>query len=120
MVERIIKQERVHYAFYRSQAERLLRESAIARHAVRWVMTNLFRAVGEGVKSAEDVDQLALFLFDGPEGRQAVRSIDEGIGRLPGLEGVNLLERLLDRAESRFGVPSPMEFPARLKPAVAV
>lgn len=120
MVERIIKQERVHYAFYRSQAERLLRESAIARQAVRWVMTNRFRAVGEGVKSAEDVDQLALFLFDGPEGRQAVRSIDEGIGRLPGLEGVNLLERLLDRAESRFGVPSPMEFPAWLKPAVAV
>lgn len=120
MVERIIKQERVHYAFYRSQAERLLRESGITRQAVRWVMTKRFRAVGEGVKSAEDVDRLALFLFDGPEGRQAVRSIDEGIGRLPGLEGVNLLERLLDRAESRFGVPSSMEFPARLQPAVAV
>jgi len=110
MVARIIKQERVHYAFYRSQAERLMRDSEVTRRAVRWVMTKRFRAVGEGVKSAEDVDHLALFLFGGPDGRTAVRSIDDGIGRLPGLDGVNLLERLLDRAESRFGVPSTRGF----------
>jgi len=110
MVQRIIKQERVHYAFYRSQAERLMRDSEVTRRAVRWVMTKRFRAVGEGVKSAEEVDRLAFFLFGGPDGRTAVRSIDEGIGRLPGLDGVNLLERLLDRAESRFGVPSTHDF----------
>ncbi|MFZ0216183.1 MAG: hypothetical protein WAM30_09635 [Candidatus Dormiibacterota bacterium] len=104
IVERIIKQERVHFAFYRSQAERLLEESEIARRAVRWVMTRRFRAVGEGVKSAEDVDNLAMFLFSGADGREATRTIDQSIGRLPGLQGVNLLERLLDRAEGRFGV----------------
>lgn len=120
MVERIIKQERVHYAFYRSQAERLMRDSEITRQAVRWVMTKRFKAVGEGVKSAEDVDRLALFLFGGADGRQAVRAIDEGIGRLPGMEGVNLLERLLDRAEGRFEVPSTAHLPSGFEPAIAV
>lgn len=120
MVERIIKQERMHYAFYRSQAERLMRDSEVTRRAVRWVMTKRFRAVGEGVKSSEEVDRLALFLFGGPGGREAVRSIDEGIGRLPGMAGVNLLERLLDRAEAHFGAPSTVDFQPRLDPAIAV
>lgn len=120
LLERIIKQERVHYAFYRSQAERLLQESEVTRQAVRWVMTKRFRAVGEGVKSPDEVDRLALFLFDGPDGRRAVRSIDEGIGRLPGLNGVNLLERLLDRAEGRFGIRTTAVRPSWLESAIAV
>lgn len=120
MVERIIKQERVHYAFYRSQAERLMRDSEVTRRAVRWVMTKRFRAVGEGVKSPEDVDRLALFLFGGREGREAVRSIDEEIGRLPGLQGVNLLERLLDRAEGRLEMPGTIDLRSSPAPAMAV
>ncbi|MGH7918662.1 MAG: ferritin-like domain-containing protein, partial [Candidatus Dormibacteraceae bacterium] len=95
IVERIIKQERVHYAFYRSQAEKLMLESAQARAAVRWVMSRRFRAVGEGVKSAEEVDRLAMFLFSGGDGREAVRTIDRSINRLPGLQGIPLLERVL-------------------------
>ncbi|MGH7920500.1 MAG: ferritin-like domain-containing protein, partial [Candidatus Dormibacteraceae bacterium] len=106
MVQRIIKQERMHYAFYRSQAERLMLDSAPARAAVRYVMTNRFRAVGEGIKSVEDVNLLAAFLFGGEDGRAAVRAIDVAIARLPGMHGVNLLERLLDRAETDLGLPS--------------
>lgn len=110
IVERIIKQERVHFAFYRSQAERLLSGSAIARRAVRWMMQHRFKAVGEGVKKSEEVDRLAMFLFDGEDGRQAVQGIDASIGRLPGLHGVNLMERVLDRAQRRFGAPTRSGF----------
>ncbi|HEX6509147.1 MAG TPA: ferritin-like domain-containing protein [Chloroflexota bacterium] len=99
ILERIIKQERVHFAFYRSQAHRLLAESRTARRANRWIMERRFKAVGEGVKPAEDVDRLALYLFDGEDGREAVRRIDRAAQRLPGLNGVRLLERVLDRAE---------------------
>jgi hypothetical protein len=111
ILERIIKQERVHFAFYRSHAERLLESSALARSAVRHVMQRRFRAVGEGVKTAAEVDALAMFLFDGPDGRQATQRIDAAAQALPGLEGVNLLERLLDRAERRFAAaPGPARF----------
>ncbi|MGH7869591.1 MAG: ferritin-like domain-containing protein [Candidatus Dormibacteraceae bacterium] len=106
ILERIIKQERVHYAFYRSQAESFLAESKAARKMVRWIMDKRFRVVGEGVKKPVEVDQMALFLFSGSEGREAVRRIDNTIRRLPGMSGINLLERVLDRAEKRFGVPS--------------
>jgi rubrerythrin len=113
IIERIIKQERIHFAFYRSQAERLLTDSAIARRSVRWVMQHRFRTVGEGVKTSEEVDRLAMFLFDGDDGRRAVQAIDASIGRLPGLTGVNLLERVLDRAQRRLGAPSGPGFGGR-------
>jgi hypothetical protein len=58
--------------------------------------------VGAGVKSAEEVDALAIYLFgDGPEGRAGIRSIDATFDELPGLDGLTLFEDVLDRALER-------------------
>jgi hypothetical protein len=112
VLDRIVKQERIHFAFYRSQAERFLRDSASARGATRWFIDKRFRVVGEGVKTPAEVDQLALYLFDGDDGREAVRAIDAQIGSLPGLSGMNVMERLLDRAVARKGsIPTSMPDP---------
>ncbi|MGH7777724.1 MAG: hypothetical protein ACREPI_11190, partial [Candidatus Dormibacterales bacterium] len=46
-----IKQERVHFAFYHSQAERLLEESAAARRAHRFVRELRFEHVADDVRS---------------------------------------------------------------------
>jgi rubrerythrin len=101
VVGRIIKQERVHYAFYKAQATRYLVDSATARGVTRWFMQKRFVVVGEGVKTPDEVDQLALYLFEGEDGREAARRIDHAASELPGLAGINLLERVIDRAEAR-------------------
>lgn len=107
ILERIIKQERTHYAFYRSMAEQLLAESGAARRLNRWFMDQRFVAVGEGVKTRDEVNRLALYLFDGEDGRAATRRIDQEAARLPGLEGINLLERIRDRAYDETGQADP-------------
>ena len=67
---------------------------------------NLWTPVGAGVKSQEEVDALALYLFgDGPEGREAIRELDATIADIPGLEGLHLLEGVLDDALERPRVP---------------
>ena len=103
ILDRIIKQERTHYAFYRSMAYELLASSPSARVATRWFMRNRFVAVGEGVKTDSEVDQLALFLFDGEDGLVAAREIDRAVNSLPGLAGVGVLERIRGRAIERTG-----------------
>ena len=64
--------------------------------------THLWTPVGAGVKTEEEVDALALYLFgDGPEGRDQIREIDQTIAGVPGLEGMHLLEDYLDGALRR-------------------
>ena len=123
ILERIIKQERTHYAFYRSQAEKLLRQSAAARGATRWFLQKRFRAVGEGVKTVDQVNQLAIDLFSGADGREAVRIIDQEVSRLPGLGGLHVMERILDRACEMTGAAelvSAAQSPAAIELRVPV
>jgi hypothetical protein len=69
---------------------------------VRWVLQRFWTPVGAGVKSDEEVDALALYLFgDSPEGREGSREIDRTIAEIPGLEGLTLLEDYLDAALAR-------------------
>src|ERR1700674_2466350 len=57
--------------------------------------------VGKGVKTQEEVDALALYLFDDDEGEEELLAIDEKIGRLPGLTGIKLMSRALYSARDR-------------------
>jgi hypothetical protein len=102
MLKRVIQDERRHFAFYRAQAKARMQRSPATRRIVRWVLENLWTPVGAGVKSEEEVDALALYLFgDSPEGREQIRGIDQTIAAIPGLEGLRLLERYLEAAERR-------------------
>lgn len=118
VLDRIIKQERTHFAFYRSQAERFLSQSPAARGTTRWFLDKRFKAVGESVKTAAEVDALALYLFDGDDGREAVRAIDAQVSALPGLAGINVMERVLDRALRRTGRPAEVREPVSVSPGV--
>ena len=103
MLRRVIQDERRHFAFYRAQGRRGSRRAP--RHAgrlVRWVFENFWTPVGAGVKSQEEVDALALYLFgDDDEGREMIREIDATVAEIPGLEGLTLLEDVLDDALER-------------------
>jgi rubrerythrin len=102
MLDRIIQDERRHFAFYRAQAKARMTANPKAGKVVRWALQAFWTPVGAGVKSQEEVDALALYLFgDSPEGRAAMREIDRTVAELPGLEGLTLLEDLLDSALDR-------------------
>lgn len=108
LLRKVIRDERRHFAFYRAQAKARMQRSRTARRMVRWVLAHLWTPVGAGVKTEEEVDALALYLFgDGPEGRDQIREIDQTIAGVPGLEGMHLLEDYLDgalmRADERPG-----------------
>jgi len=99
LLRRIVRQERRHYAYYRWQAQRHLERSARTRRWTRRFLDRTFGAVGEGVKTQAEIDDLVLHLFSGDDGRQVARRIDAEISRLPGFQGAYLAERTLDRAE---------------------
>jgi rubrerythrin len=102
LLRKVIRDERRHFAFYRAQAKARMQRSRTARRMVRWVLAHLWTPVGAGVKTEEEVDALALYLFgDGPEGRDQIREIDQAIAGVPGLEGMHLLEDYLDGALRR-------------------
>jgi hypothetical protein len=103
MLRLIIEDERRHFAFYRAQAKaRLALASPRSRRFIRRVFETVWTPVGAGVKSQAEVDALVIYLFgDSPEGREAMRGIDRTVGELPGLEGLTLLEDVLDAAVAR-------------------
>ena len=58
--------------------------------------------MGAGVKSQEEVDALVLYLFGyDDQGREMVRELDATVAEIPGLEGLRLLEDVLDEALAR-------------------
>jgi hypothetical protein len=102
LLRKVIQDERRHFAFYRAQAKARMEGSRTARVLVRWVLMHLWTPVGAGVKSEQEVDALALYLFgDSDEGRGQIRGIDQTIAAVPGLEGLTLLEDYLAAALKR-------------------
>lgn len=102
LLTRIMRDERRHYAFYYREAGERLADPKTA-----WMTSTLirrfFEPVGADIRSLDDVDAVALMLFDDEEGMAVVRSVDSRIGALPGLEGFRGLEDSLQRSRERFG-----------------
>ena len=112
ILDRVIKQERTHFAFYRSMSEQLLGESATARAVTRAYYQAKPRVVGEGVKNEAEIDQLAAYLFDGEDGLEAARSVDRQVALLPGLKGFDMLEKVRTRA---LGRPTALDLGGTLR-----
>lgn len=93
LVRRIMRQEGRHIDFYASQAQRRLAASRRARRITRFALQRLWGPVGSGVMPATETRHLAAFLMSGPDGLATVRRIDRRVDRLPGLGGLQLLER---------------------------
>ncbi|MFI5281870.1 MAG: ferritin-like domain-containing protein [Candidatus Dormibacterales bacterium] len=98
---RIIKDERRHFAFYFNSAREWLTDNRKAQRVDRWMLDRVWKPVGQGVKTQEEVDALALYLFDDADGEIELAAIDEKIGKLPGLAGIKLLSKSLQEARER-------------------
>lgn len=101
LLRRIIKQETRHVAFYNSQARARLQASPRARTLTRLALRYAWKPVGSGVMPDDEVRFMLAYLMGGPEGRSAAQKVDQKIDSLPGLDGLGLVQRALDR----HGVP---------------
>jgi rubrerythrin len=114
LLERIIKDERRHFAFYRAQARMRLAASRQARKVTRWAMKHLWAPVGTGVRPQSETDFVVSYLFGDDDGLGAAREMDRTIQELPGMAGVRLAEIARDAALSRMRrtiVPSRSALP---------
>ncbi len=101
LLSRIVKDERRHFAFYYNSAREWLEGNRAAQRIDRFMLDRVWVPVGQGVKSQEEVDALALYLFDDEQGLEDLLKIDEKIGKLPGLGGIRLLSKSLEAAKRR-------------------
>jgi hypothetical protein len=101
LLGRIIKDERRHFAFYYNSAKEWLTGNAAAQRMDRWMLDRFWVPVGQGVKKLEEVDALALYLFNDEQGEEELLALDEKIGKLPGLGGIKLMSRALYAARER-------------------
>ncbi|HLQ35672.1 MAG TPA: ferritin-like domain-containing protein [Chloroflexota bacterium] len=101
LLSRIIKDERRHFAFYFNSSKEWLTGNRKAQRVDRWMLDRVWVPVGQGVKTQEEVDALALYLFDDEQGEAELLGIDEKIGRLPGLSGIKLMSKALYSARER-------------------
>lgn len=121
LLRRIMRQEGRHIDFYATEARNRLADSQAARRATRAALRRWWAPVGSGVMPDAEVRFLSGHLFSGPDGLAAARRIDRQVARLPGLDGLALVEGHLHRhrlagatttGASSEGPPSPQARPA--------
>jgi hypothetical protein len=103
LLERVIKDERRHFAFYRAQAKLRLTRSRSARRITRWGMEHLWAPVGTGVRPQSETDFVVAYLFGDEEGMATARAMDASMSELPGLEGITLAQDSVHDAIQRIG-----------------
>jgi hypothetical protein len=100
LLRRIMRQEGRHIDFYALGARQRLAASATARRLTRFALRRYWAPVGTGVMPDPEVKFLADHLFGDAEGIAAAQRIDRAVGRLPGLEGLRLVESAVDDRSS--------------------
>jgi hypothetical protein len=92
ILERIIKDERRHFAFYYNQARRRLREPA-AQKLTSFLLRRFWTPVGVSVRGDPSMRRVCGFLFPDDGGLRDLGSVDAMTRRLPGLGWFNLARR---------------------------
>lgn len=101
LLARIIKDERRHYAFYRTQAELRLAKSRRARRVTHWAIKHLWAPVGTGVRPQEETDFVIAYLFGDENGLAKAREMDATLESIPGMKGLHLYESAAREAIAR-------------------
>jgi hypothetical protein len=97
LLKRIAAQETKHVAFYASQARDRLVNSKKAQVIARFALNRFWSPVGSGISPDAEVTHVMGHLFAGAEGRKIIRDIDSHIAKLPGMEGLTIVENALNK-----------------------
>jgi hypothetical protein len=104
LLQAVIKDERRHFAFYRSQARMRLARSKQARSITRWAMQHLWAPVGTGVRPQVETDHVVLSLFGDADGVVATKEMQSTMAELPGLAGTTFFVDASRASAGRAGV----------------
>ncbi len=99
----VIKDERRHYAFYRNQARLRLERSSQGRKVTRWAMDHVWAPVGTGVRPQAETDFVVAYLMGDEDGMRTAAEMDAEYSKLPGLEGLTLVQDATREAVERIG-----------------
>ena len=99
LCHRIAKDERRHFAFYYKMAERLLAAPA-AQRLSRFLLERWWQPVGMGVHAEEHVHFMVDWFYGDADGRETYEKMDATIDKLPGLTGMHLYARAVNRARA--------------------
>lgn len=117
LLKRIAKQESRHIAFYATEARERLARSRTARLATRFALKTRWSPVGSGVMPLAETDFLLGFLMGGSTGENYADRIDSHVDKLPGLDGLHLVQNALEKILARGVIAERV---ARLRaPAIA-
>lgn len=97
LLQRIMRQETRHVAFYTTQARERLARSRKARALTRLALRLRWEPVGTGVMPRAETRHLLRFLMGGPDGADTIAHLDNKIDHLPGLNGLHLIRRAAHR-----------------------
>jgi hypothetical protein len=97
LLQRIAKQEARHVAFYATQARDRLASSKKAQVLARFALKNAWGPVGSSVMEPAEVTHVMSHIFAGPDGLREIRKLDEHISRMPGLDGLTIVETALKK-----------------------
>ncbi len=107
LCRRIAVQERKHYAFYYSQAEKRL-TSPFAQKIARFALNRFWEPVGTGVSGAEKLGLISTYLFGDEEGFAEIKRAEAKIAELPGLssfcEPTKQIQGLIDQYRLKNGL----------------
>jgi len=101
LLRRVMKQEGRHLDFYETQAKARLEGNRKAQRLARFALKRFWAPVGSGVVPDSEVAFMATYLFGDEEGLEVARRVDRKFARIPGLEGLTLLESAARRAATR-------------------
>jgi hypothetical protein len=120
ILERIIKDERRHFAFYFNQARMRLQPTA-AQKLTSFLLRRFWTPVGVTVRGDSSMRRVCAFMFPDDAGIEALGKVDAKIATLPGLEWFDMGRRYGEgnraaRPRSFGATFSPQEY--RLKPVL--
>ena len=97
LLHRIMRQEGRHVDFYLHQARARLSASRTSQRTTRAIVRRLWSPVGHKLVPEAESRHHVRTLFGDSEGRRAAERIDVRIDTLPGLAGMHLVSRAVDR-----------------------
>ncbi len=96
LLKRIAAQETKHVAFYASQARERLAASKKAQVIARFALSKFWGPVGSTIAPDSEVTHVMNDLFGGAEGRKLIRDVDSHVAKLPGMQGLMIVENSLN------------------------
>lgn len=96
LTKRIMKQERVHFAWYYNSAMKRLKQYPEHQKFTRRMLEKYWSPVGAGVKTNDEVKRLFSTLFGDENADTLVAAVDGKVAALPGMEGISIVADWFD------------------------